>query len=309
MRRRGGFALLAVLWVLVGLSALALGTALVAREAVSAAGNRLALERARWRAEGCLERARAAIDAALTGGARDPAGRLVTWTTLGVSDTASPLVTSAGCDISLRAAGTAVDVNAAGITQLRAGFIRGLRLSPARADSLADAILDWRDADQIARPAGAERPWYDARKRPLPRDSLYADRRELALVRGVADVPGIDSMLDVEAGRIVLDLAPAPVLASLPGLTAEALARIAELRVRGERVGDPLRLASVLSPASRDSIAAHYQELVQLTADEPEAWVLTARGTSGAAAVRAEIELRLVRAGQRAAIVRRRTWP
>ncbi|NUO62128.1 MAG: hypothetical protein HOQ30_09335 [Gemmatimonadaceae bacterium] len=58
---RRGFALPAVLWVIVGVSAISLAGTLAARESVATAQNRVDHTRAAWRAEGCLEIARAAI--------------------------------------------------------------------------------------------------------------------------------------------------------------------------------------------------------------------------------------------------------
>ncbi|MDB4949022.1 MAG: hypothetical protein JWM27_1671, partial [Gemmatimonadetes bacterium] len=52
---RRGFALLAVLWILVGAAALGLAVALSGRSAVAAAQNRVDLARARWAAAGCAE--------------------------------------------------------------------------------------------------------------------------------------------------------------------------------------------------------------------------------------------------------------
>jgi general secretion pathway protein K len=308
-RRRSGFALLAVLWVIVGLSALTLGVSLAAREAVSTAANRVSLARAQWLAEDCLERTRATIAPVLEGATTSQFSRPANWLTLDLAVRDSPLLREMRCAVSVRAAGIAIDVNLADAAQLRAAFVRGLRLAPARAESLTDAVMDWRDADQATRPLGAERAWYVAAGRVAAGDTLFADRRELRLVRGVAEVAGLDSLFDVEPGRVVLDLAPVAVLASLPGITDEALSRVAELRARGAVVGDALQLASRLSPSSRDSVAAHYMELVRLTAPEPDAWIVTARAGAGAPALEAAVEVRLVRAGTRAAIVRRRTWP
>ncbi len=104
-------------------------------------------------------------------------------------------------------------------------------------DSLVDAILDWRDVDNIARPLGAERVWYETQRRVAPRNGPFADVRELRRVCGyddaVAHVPALDTLLSVEPGRIVPDRAPVAVLASLPGLGPEALGRVAERRSRG----------------------------------------------------------------------------
>jgi len=64
-RHRRGYALLAVLWVLTFAAELGAGMRLSARDGALAVENRVRLTRAAWTAEGCVERARAAIDAAL----------------------------------------------------------------------------------------------------------------------------------------------------------------------------------------------------------------------------------------------------
>ena len=115
-------------------------------------------------------------------------------------------------------------------------------------------------------------------------------------------------LVGVEPGRIDLNRAPLPVLASLPGLGAEALARLAEHRVRGAPVSDVLALSAELSPNARAALVARYADLVRLTTTEPDAWIVTSRARAGQPSITAAIEVRLVRAGTRAAIVRRRTW-
>jgi type II secretory pathway component PulK len=65
MRRDRGFALLAVLWLVVLLSGLAATTVLGARTAASTTSNRVALTRARWAAEGCLAATLAYLDSTL----------------------------------------------------------------------------------------------------------------------------------------------------------------------------------------------------------------------------------------------------
>jgi type II secretory pathway component PulK len=65
MRRERGFALLAVLWLVVLLSGLAATTVVGARTAASTTSNRVALTRARWAAEGCLAVTLAHLDSAL----------------------------------------------------------------------------------------------------------------------------------------------------------------------------------------------------------------------------------------------------
>jgi hypothetical protein len=122
--------------------------------------------------------------------------------------------------------------------------------------------------------------------------------------------PEARNLLGVEPGRVALAHASAPVLASLPGFTSEAVERVLELRARGERIPDILPFAALLSPFARDSVTAHYQTLLRLTTAEPDAWLATIRAIDGTApSVTATIEARFVRAGRRVALVRRKGWP
>ena len=318
--RRRGFALLAVLWVMVGLAALALAARLDARDALAAATNRVTAAGARWRAEGCAERARATIDAAL--GRRGDEGAVAgAWAVLDEVLASTSLrgaaPRGAGCDVRLVPAGAALDVNAADAEMLRR-LLRALGAG-ARAEPVADAILDWRDADDVPRPLGAERAWYESHGLFPPRDADVAAVAELRRVRGVRDTVGaqppldgrlaeaLEAALTVEPGRVVLARAPAAVLLALPGMTEESVARILELRARGERAIDAGRVGALLSPAARDTLLAHFPELSRAVSPEPDAWILVAHA-GHEALYGSGIELRLVRAGSRAAVVRRRTW-
>lgn len=305
--RRTGFVLLAVLWVMVGLTTLGLGAALLARRATRASRNRRDEIVAYWNAADCLEYAETVASAVLAGQADGADGRPLAWGDLDATVANAPLARSAGCRLALRAAGTTLDVNTASGEMLH-GLFAALALAPGRADSLTDAILDWRDPDGEPRPLGAERDWYVGHGRAPPRDGPLADPRELRRVRGVAALPGLDTLLGTEPGRLVLDRAPLPVLAALPGLGDEAIARIAELRARGARIADLLALAAQLSPAARAAMLARYADLARLTAPEPDAWLVQAEGHAPASNITVVIEVRLVRAGRRAAIVRRREW-
>jgi general secretion pathway protein K len=303
-RARSGFALLAVLWVIVGLTTLALASSLVARNAIAAARNRTELARARWRATDCVERARAAMGALL----RSPAqGDTPVWSTMDAGISVSPLLTSARCDVRMRAVGTRIDVNHADGEMLTA-LLRRLGVDSLRRDSMVDALLDWRDADDVPRPRGAERDWYASRGRGAPRNGPLADIHELLSVRGFESLQGLDSVLDIEPGRISLARAPLAVIAALPGVDEEVLLRIAEQRRHNTRIEDVLGLASTLSPAARAQLLTRYADLVHSATTDPDAWILESRATVGAPAVSAVIEVRLVRSGNRAAVVRKRMW-
>lgn len=304
-RGRGGFALVSVLWVIVGVTALALSATLAAREAVAAARNRADLAVAAWRAEGCLERARAAIGEALAGDA--VAGRRTGWARMDRAVAESPLLAGEECEVEARAAGTALDVNAADAESLVRLFL-ALRLSAPAADSLADALLDWRDADDDPRPSGAEAAWYRGRGLRVPRNGPLADGREVLLVRGFESLPGIDTLLTAEPGRVSLGHAPPTVLASLPGVSAEAVARLVAARLHGAEPADLAALGGGLSPDARAGMLQRFHELSGRATAEPDAWILRARGAAGDPAAVVVAEARLVRDGARAAVVRRRTW-
>lgn len=311
-RVRRGFALIAVLWIVAALSVLALGADLAARRAIATAQNRLSLARARWRAEACLEIARSAIQDVLDGQA-NWLSTPPTWMTLDSAVAAAPMILEANCQVELRASGVALDVNAASSADLRTLF-RAAGLPPLSSDSLADAILDWRDTGNVARPLGANRVWYLQARRLPPRNGPFADMREVHLVRGyveaLARVPALDTLLTVVPGRIVIGRAPLPVLATLPGFNNEALARVLDMRARGVSEIDEQTLERVLSPATAKELGGPMMQQMRRVVAEPDLWIVMTHGWSGAAPeVEASIELSLVHAGSRAAIVRRRTWP
>jgi type II secretory pathway component PulK len=301
---RRGFVLLAVLWVMVGLAVLGLALSLVGRDAVGATQNRVSLTRAHWLAEGCVNLARAIVAEELA----DPTRAAVVWRALDDVVASSPLVASMGCNLSLLPVGATLDVNTADAEQLRRLF-QALQILPGSADSLVDAILDWRDSDDEPRQNGAERAWYVARHRFVPRNGPLADARELTRVRGLDQLTGLDSVLGVESGRVLLARAPRPVLAALPGFTEEIVARIVDLRERGALPAELLTLAGALSPSARDTLAAHYAEVAPLVTMDPDAWIVTARARDSAAPAIATVEVRLAHAGSRVAVLRHRSWP
>ena len=306
-RKRDGFALLAVLWVIVGLTTLSLAASLTTRNALSAARNRTELTRARWAANDCLERARAAMATALLAPEIEDRRGLSGWSALDGAVGSSPLVTSAHCDVRLRAVGSRIDINHADAEMIGA-LLGRLGIAAPRQDSMVDALLDWRDADDVPRPLGAERAWYAAHRRFAPRNGFFGSVREISRVRGFETLGGLDSVLDVEPGRVSLAHASPTVIGALPGLGDEAIARIIERRARGLTLDDMSALAGQLSPAAGRRMLARYSDLSHYATTEPDAWILEARATRGAPPVTAVIEARIARAGDRAAIVRLRSW-
>jgi general secretion pathway protein K len=307
LSRRSGFALLAVLWVITAAAALGLTISLAAHEAVATARNRVAATRGMWGAEACLERTRAAVAEALASPLFHQQDDRSPWLYLDSVVATSPFVTTAPCTLSMRAAGTSLNVNEADDGMVQALAVAA-GIDAVRADSLTAALLDWRDADDLQRPLGAERDWYVSAGRAPPRNASLADARELRLVRGFETASQLDLLLGVDPGRVPLAIAPIPVIAALPGIGEEALARIAERRLHTGWPRDAMALAGTLSQPGRDAMLATFADLSRWTTAEPDAWVLTGRAGDGLSPVSVVIEVTMVRAGTRAAIVRRRSW-
>jgi general secretion pathway protein K len=308
---RRGFALLIVLWVLAGIATIAATAMLVARDGIAMSRNRLAASRAEWLAEGWTERARASIDAALSAdSSRD--GDATAWSRLDAVLASALSSATAACALSMVPVGARLPLNAATGHRLRR-FFAASGVTPSRVDSLSDALLDWRDADDDERAFGAERATYIAAGRPPPRNAPLIDLRELRQVWGFDRLPPqvdtiVASHVELEDGRTDLSHASVPVLLSLPGITRETAEHVIALQRDGALPHDLLALAEQLSRESRDSLTAHYTELVSLTGMSPDAWIVSARCHSGEPPVTAVVELRLARSGRRAAIVRRRGW-
>ena len=84
--------------------------------------------------------------------------------------------------------GSKIDLNFASQRLLRALLI-GLDVEAARADAIVDAILDYRDGDNIKRPKGAEEAEYLAAGRAQgPKNAPFAATEELSQVLGI-DAP------------------------------------------------------------------------------------------------------------------------
>ena len=318
--RRPGYALLAVLWMVAGVSSVALGISLIARGSVSTSRNRLTLTALTWEAEGCLARAHAAMEPAMRAGHAD-AGGSDPWPRLDTVVERSMLVAACAGSVEVYPAGIAVDLNTVSFEMLRRLFVRQ-GYGETQADSLSDALLDWRDPDDTPRGSGAERDWYLQAGRLPPRNESFANVRELAYVRGFDEWTDqsdqtrdpLGTLFTVEPGRVVLELAPSAVLAGLPGLTEEAMERIGERRMRqAAPLTELLDLGAELSASGRDSLHQHHAELVRLVTVQPEAWIVVARSPRRAgvapASLEASIEARMVRSGPRVAIVRLRRDP
>lgn len=296
MKRRG-FALLAVLCVITGLAVLGLAAMSMAREAIAASRNRIASTRATWLADGCAERVRTAVDVALVSGTK--------WGSLS-DEVPLTALERHGCTGSLMPSGYSLDVNQAGAERLGRLFLAsGLR--PASVDSLVQGILDWRDADDIPLPLGAEAPWYRAHRMIGPRNAEFADAAEVRLVRGVA-ATGLSAMLGTEPGLTPINLAPLPVVASLPGMSTELVEAIADRRRRHVPITDLAELTRGLTAPARDTLLGRFAELAALTTVDPEAWLVEVSASNGSPPIEATVQLRLARGTGGAVVTRKKVW-
>ena len=299
---RRGFVMLTILWIITIAAIVATGAALVGRHAGVEGAARVALERGRWEALGCERRVVAAIDAALASApAIDDATKL--WRILPSAVLGSPLV--ARCDVSLEAAGTRLDVNGAS-DEMIVNLLDAIGLE-ADAPQLADALEDWIDPDDDARPAGAERGWYETAGRFVPRNGPLADVREMRRIRGFDAIRELDSVFATEPGRVSLASAPASVLMAVPGITRETADQIVAMQQLGTPPSDLREVLGSVSRASAAALESRYADAARATTPDPDAWVVRVRAANGTPRVMVRLEWRLIRTGRRCLVVATRS--
>ena len=203
------------------------------------------------------------------------------------------------CRASVEDAGGRLDINRAPREMLR--VLLG-------SDSLTDALLDWRDDDDVTRQDGAEAEWYRSAGRRLPRNGPLADVAELELVRGfdLGRLGTLRPLITVRGtDQIDVNAAPAPVLATLPGFGPEAVALIANRRAAGRPLRSTDELLSLLPPSARHPLLSRYQEYALVAGYSPSRLVvLVEGGVRGERAV-SRARLTVVPLTERLAVTRR----
>lgn len=296
MTSRRGTALLLVLTVITTIATLGVLANESARESVAAANNRVALTRERWLAEGCAAEELARLERWL---AEAPMTR---WHWL---DSTSAV--TGACAIGLRPRGLTLDVNRASAAQISAS-LQAAGVRNVEANALAEAIVDWRDLDDLAGLTNtSEKGWYLREGRVPPRNGPFAAVEELELVRGALATPGLE-YLGVDDGLVVLSRAPAPVLAGLPGMSVEEVEVVVAARSESP-FPDVATIAARLGDDARARLYRELHLLVQQSVAAPETWLMTVRVAVRPDGPQFVLELLLARDGERIAVVRRRTWP
>lgn len=244
---REGFALLGVLWVAAVMAVIGASAMVTARTAVTASQNRSEIARAFWAREACVE-----MLAARGPGRGD----------FGDGDTLR-FERDVWCAVSIERLDHRVNLNRASRAAL-------LGLLPE--DSLVDALMDWRDADDIARPRGAESAYYRSRRRIPPRNGPLASVSELAFVRGFdAETLRRVAPLATTEGRGFIDVnsAPAAVIRTLP-LEAAAIDAVIQRRAR-RAFGSTAELGDYLESLASGVAAEDFEALRDIaTVNRPE---------------------------------------
>lgn len=216
-RAQAGIALVLALWLAVLLTAIAAGFAFSMRSEALAARNAVSLAQARAAADGAVERTAFELMRPRMIGAWTFDGQSHAW-----KDGDASIVASATDE------GSRIDINTAPDALIKSLLMNVGGMDDAAASSLVDAIGDWRDADDLRRPNGAEAPEYAAANLKYgpanaPFETIGEVSRVLGMtpevfsrIRGAITVysrqPGINA---ATAGRSVL--------LALPNATPEAV--------------------------------------------------------------------------------------
>jgi len=225
-RRQRGIALILALWLTVMLTVIASGFAFSMRSEALAARNMVSLAQARAAADGAVERTVFELSRISTPDTWKRDGTSHTW-----RDGDITLTTSA-TDESAK-----IDLNVANEVLLRSFFINIGGADPDLAAHIVDAIQDWRDADDLKRPNGAEEADYLAAGfKYKPANAPFETVTELARVMGVtpAIFARVADSLTVHSRQAGINplTASRNVLLALPNATPEAVD--AYLAQRGE---------------------------------------------------------------------------
>jgi len=127
-----------------------------------------------------------------------------------------------------------IDINAADAVLLKGLFVAS-GVEDEKATALADAVVDWRDTDDLVQTQGAEEKEYrDAGLTYQPKNAPFSTVSELQQVLGMdyEIYQKVEPALTIYSGRNPPNAAYAPLLAlqALPGMTMELAQQLIEQR-------------------------------------------------------------------------------
>lgn len=222
LRAQRGIALMLVLWVVALLTIIAVGMTAAQRTESALAANQRAVADFRGHAEAAINFA--ALELMMPPPlVEDEAEATEQW----VPDGAERpwLFAGEGLMIAIVNEASLIDLNQAP-RELIVGLLGAAEVPEADADALADAILDWRDLDDLHLLNGAEDADYEAAGRPYgAKDGPFDSVEELQQVLGFdrALYRTLAPALTVDAGspQVVQEFAPPLVQAALQGISLE----------------------------------------------------------------------------------------
>ena len=294
---RTGFALIATLWLLIALGAVGMDAAVRSRARRQAAANVLDGARARAAAMAGSEYARSRLTAALLGqaeelrseamasarssrGRRSVERRSVSRLFRGVDPLEDPwrspqdLIVDAMAfgevryAVLMRDVGAALNLNESNETMLRQFFSLGLGVDYADADKIAQAILDWRDEDEIPRINGGERDAYLADGAlVLPPNRDFVEIDELRHVRGMTPeiyARAAKHITLIGDGDLNMNAAPREVLLAIPGISEATVTELLRLRESGTLPRSDNQLARMV-PGAATAIEAEGRSFTRRT--------------------------------------------
>jgi type II secretory pathway component PulK len=267
---RRGIAQLLVLWALVLLGTLALGFSLSMRTEAQAVRNGVDDARAYFQARTGVARA------------------AVLLATLSVDDVMRMKIAGgegdASYEVRVESESGKVDINFVS-EEVLLEILRKGGLPDEEAESVRDAILDWKDPDDTPRPRGAEAPDYARLQEPLrPRNGKILAVEELRYVKGVTTgfFQGFLSRVFTANGNgpnVNFLRAPEVVLRSLPGVSPEAAAQIV-----ARRAEDPPMTAADLAAMVGQGLTSQGLALIS-GGQASNAYTITATGRAGTGVV------------------------
>lgn len=229
-----GIALVLVLWIVTLLTVIASSFAFSSRTETLLARNQVASVRAQVLADAGIERALYELFKPISEPTRWKAdGRTYAWEFDGT------LVR-----IVLRDESAKIDVNRAPEALIK-GLLKNAGLNDAEVARLADAIADWRDADDFRRPNGAEARDYEAAGRGYkPSNAAFESIDELRLVLNMTPevFNKLNGFLSVHSARDGFNSVSAPpeVLYAIPQVNRDAVAQYLRERERARAENLPL---------------------------------------------------------------------
>ena len=299
-----GVALALVLWLIVLLGATAATVVGSTRSALNVLVNARARTAARYAAESGIVAGAALLQQRLIA-AYTPAQQVLALT--GGDRTFANLkdvpLGSARFGVALTNASGLLDLNQAESAALLGLFSQFT--SPAAAGAVVDALLDWRDGDDLIRPQGAENDSYRRAGSPyLPRNAPLNRLDELRRVQGVTEALwlAVAPYVTVD-GDLLLDVnaAPEAVLAAVPGIGPTGARSLISHRKQGGVFASIAEVQALLGQQSGRGGGASITGLVVA----PTRLVLVSRGWRPGHPLTHEIEAGYALVGQR---LRLQSW-